>query len=315
MPRRNGLTTAVLALLALASPARPGTALRITCSDGGGDLFEGHGRSVLSSGFCDTDHTCDGNCTFAFNPECAVCLGRFSGRLTCSPDGHEEVCPLLPPPPCPSGLPHVVLSLGNKGHAHKRMRFRVGRRSFTLILRCDYGHACGAQPQPPPPGIPNVDGDWDLQETTADTDCAPSVATYLRPPGSVRLAQDGFGLTACFDPEDDASSRMSPVGQGTVSNSTLDISASVVDFDGSHSYALNVVGPLPGDATSTTVSEQWSILQGDPPKTVLCSRTATATMSRRPTPPCTGDAECIAIDPCMRCDRSVLRCALNPLCQ
>jgi hypothetical protein len=67
---------------------------------------------------------------------------------------------------------------------------------------------------------------------------------------------------------------------------------------------------------STTVSEQWTILQENPPNTPVCTRTATATMSRRLMPPCTADEQCFAIDPCMRCDRATLRrCALSPLCQ
>ncbi len=306
-------TTIILALLVVASRATSGTTLRVTCADGGGDLFEGNGRTVLSAGFCDADHTCDGQCTFAFNPECAVCLGRFSGRLVCSPDAHEEVCPGLPPLPCPSGLPHVVLSLGNRAHAQKRMRFKVAKRSFTLILRCDYPSACPAQPQAPPPGMPDVAGDWSLQETTADTDCAPSVSAGLRPPGSIRFSQDAVGLQACIDPEDDARGDTSPLGQGIVSASTIGMSARDA-YDGLHVYELSLVAPPPTN-DAMTASEHWSIMQESPPMNPVCTRTATATMSRRPMPECTGDAECIAIDPCMRCDRSVLRCALSPLCQ
>lgn len=313
-PRRIRLTTIVVAVAAFASRATAGTALRITCVDGGGDLFEGNGRTVLSAGFCDTDHTCDGNCTFAFNPECAVCLGDFRGRFVCSPDAHEVACPGLPSPPCPSSLPHVVLSLGNHGHAHERMRFRFGKRSFTLMLRCDYPAACPAPPRAPPRGIPNVVGDWSFQETTADTDCAPSVIAGLHSPASIRISQDAVGLRACMEPEADARGDVSPLGQGIASASTFSIGTSG-GYDGVHGYELSLVAPSPTNDT-TTASEQWSILQGSslttPP---VCTRTATATMSRRPMPSCTADADCIAIDPCMRCDRSVLRCALSPLCQ
>jgi hypothetical protein len=38
-------------------------------------------------------------------------------------------------------------------------------------------------------------------------------------------------------------------------------------------------------------------------------------MSELPMPACTTDDECVAMDACMRCDRSTLRCALSPLCQ
>jgi hypothetical protein len=192
------------------------------------------------------------------------------------------------------------------------MRFKVAKRSFTLMLRCEYPSACPAQPQPPPPGIPNVAGDWSIHETTADTDCSPTVTQFLRPPGSVRFSQDGVGLHACIDPEDDARGDRSPLGQGIVSASTIEMSAgySLVGYV----YQPNLVTSPPTNDTMTA-TEQWSILQATPPMAPVCTRTATATMSRRPMAPCTGDDECIAMDPCMRCDRSVLRCALLPLCQ
>jgi hypothetical protein len=317
---RTGIALAaatITTLMLLAAPALSATTIRIMCADGGGDLFEWNGHTILSAGFCDADHDCDGICTFAFNPDCPVCLAdQLSRRRVCSPDAYVEVCPGLPALPCPSGLPHVVLPLGRgrKGLAHKRIQFKFGKRHVTLLLRCEPGRACVAPPQAPPPGVPDVGGDWSLQETTANTDCASSVIDALRPPIGVRLAQDGVGLTACIEPQGGATGDVPPFGQGAVSGSTLSLSATgFSDYEGLHTFAMSLVAPLPVSGTSTTASEQWSIRQADAARTLVCTRTATATMSRSPMPPCTSDEQCMAMDACMRCKG--FRCALSPLCQ
>jgi hypothetical protein len=311
----GALTTVTMsALILLAVPVLSDT-LRITCADGGGDLFEGHGHTVWSPGFCDADHACDGFCTFTFDPRCAVCLGNYSGRLTCSPDGNAEVCPGLPALPCPSGLPHVVLNnLGEKRHVQKRLHFTFAKRHFTLILRCEFGRGCPVPPQAPPPGVPDVGDVWSLQETTANTDCPASLLTGLRPPAAIRLSQNGVGITACIDPQDSGPDSMSPLGQGIVSDSTLSVSSGPIGW-GIDTYTLSLVAPVPVSGTSTTVSEQWTFRQDNPARTPVCTRTATATMARRPMPPCTADEHCVAIGPCMRCNKHTLQCALSPLCQ
>jgi hypothetical protein len=84
-----------------------GEAIRVTCADGGGDLVEGNGYSILSAGLCDVDHTCDGFCTFAFDPDCPLIM---VGDLLYSPGGFGVACPGLPAFPCPSALPHAELS-------------------------------------------------------------------------------------------------------------------------------------------------------------------------------------------------------------
>jgi hypothetical protein len=303
-------------LLLLAAPSRASIIVRIACADGGGDLVQTRGRTLLSEGFCDADHACDGICTFAFDPACPACLANqlSRGRDICSPDGYAESCPGIPAPPCPSGLPHIVLPLGPKGHAHKRIHFKLANEHFTFLLRCEVGRSCSAPPQSPPPGFPDVSGDWTLQETTTNTDCAPIALTDFQPSGTIRIVQNGVGLTACIDPAASAQGGFSPIGEGVVSGSTLSVSAGLAGYNGVDTYMLSLVAALPTSGMSTTASEQWSFRKDVPSMTPVCTRTATATMSRLPMPPCTTDDQCISMDPCMRCN-GALRCALSPLCQ
>jgi hypothetical protein len=297
---------AVVVACLLPPVAFSGEAIRITCADGGGDLVEGNGHSVFSAGLCDVDHTCDGYCTFAFDPYCPICLSQFSGAFTCSPDAHEEACPGLPVFPCASDLPHVVLTLGQKRQAHMRMHVRIKQRHFTLLLRCEYPGSCTSPLyQPPlPQNVPDLTGDWQIQETAADTDCSSIVVHRLKTPPTVRLVQTGLAVFACG------------LGmQGSVLDSTLNLGTPPTDFDGIDAYTERVSGALPTDGGPITVTESWSLTRVEPPAGLtICTRTATASMSRLPALPCHNDAECIAADACTRCS-NVRLCTRSPFCQ
>jgi len=286
--------------------------IRITCEDGGGDLVEGGGHSVLSAGFCDADHSADGFCTFAFNPLCPSCLLR---TRFCSPDAHAESCPGLGPMPCPSSLPHHVLPAPRREfqQTHRRIHVREGRFHASFILRCqrDLGSPAALRP---------LSGDWMLTETGAAGDCPPDIASAVKTPPAVRIAQTGPLVLACLNVDGSADWIPAVAAQGIVTESALLLTTGICcDADvprtalETYSLTLSTMSSPGGDTIQA--SEVAHVQPAEPlAGGVTCTKTAAVTLSRALAgAACSGDADCLSTDHCGRCKEE--GGGHRPLCQ
>ena len=309
---RHAASSVLVTILVLSPPTPFAAPIRITCVDGGGDLLEGGGRSLLSAGFCDADHSADGFCTFAFDPLCPSCL---LGTRACSPDAHVESCPGLGPIPCPSPLPHYVLPAPRRlfQQKHRRIHVRVGRFRASFILRCRRGLGSSAAVQP-------LSGDWTLTETGAGGDCPPDIASAVKTPTVMRIAQTGSLLSACLNVDGSVDWSSAAAAQGIVSEYGMLLTAGNCCYADvprraveTYSLTFSSMSSPSGDTIQT--SEESQVQAADPLVGGLtCTKTAEVTITRVLTAvACNADTDCLNTDHCGRCMQG--RCSRSPLCQ
>jgi len=301
---RRATPLLLIAALAVAVPHISFAAtIRITCADGGGDLIEAGGRSLLSVGLCDVDRTADGYCTFAFVPACPSCLLR---TIPCSPDGLLEACSGPPAFPCPYSVPHYVLPTPRRAfhRTHRRIHVHSGTYHATFVLRCEIGLGLGVfATQIDSSATPNLIGDWTLTETGGSTtDCPVQVTQDLTTPSLIRVAEQGNAVRACLDLHVD----YPPTANGTVSEAGF-----VIDTGDLGLYSESIASTSAPNADMVAVTEHW--LVPPPPHTLFCASKDDATMFRVPPIPCQNDADCLTQDACTRCVQA--RCLRSPLCQ
>jgi len=196
---------------------------------------------------------------------------------------------------------------------HRRIHVRVGRFRASFILRCRRGLGSSAAVQP-------LSGDWTLKETGAGGDCPPDIASAVKTPTVMRIAQTGSLLSACLNVDGSVDWSSAAAAQGIVSESGLLLTAgnccyADVPHRAVETYSLTFSSMSSPSGDTIQTSEESQVQPADPLVGGLtCTKTAEVTITRVLTAvACNADADCLNADHCGRCMQG--RCRRSPLCQ
>jgi hypothetical protein len=285
-------------------------AVHVTCRDGGKTATLERGNVLSRYPLCDLDAACDGVCTFSFQPACLSCYLNLtlSPGPVCSPDASEVCAPAIDPAPCPPRTALYAVALTGAKPRTRVVRFpRDGRIARSVVvLRClpaKREHCATTTTTTLSPGLPDLTGDWTLTETTVSGDCPPGltepVGTLLHDHPEIGILQTGNALEACGDGIVQTAGELSP------SSFSFDTGMCCGRSDATsmelYDFSQRLSGQLPGPGGVISVMGEWNFKRdGSPPGGASCTRTSQALLVRSQHA-CQTNADCIAIDPCLRC--------------
>lgn len=302
----SGLVLVVILIPATAAFA----VVHVTCRDGDSTARLQQGTHHAKYPLCDLDNACDGVCTFSFLPECVSCYLKLDEN-TCSPDAAAFACPpAVHTAPCPPDDPVYAVALrGTKPRTRVVRTPREGRLApKVFVLRClppkDGQCAASATTSTTlPPGTPELTGDWTLTETSIMDTCPQGVTTpigmQLHDHPEVGIDQIGTDLMACGAGIMQTSGTLSPTGFLLDTGVCCSVSGRPTGY---YNFSQRFSGALPLQGDQTTVLGQWIFTpNGSSPGRASCSRTSTAILQRSAPHLCQTSADCIQLDPCLRC--------------